>query len=195
MAPTLEQSTDTYALGVDGNTPTCSVAGDNYEGLTSKALKKLCSERGLAVRGDRAALVGRLRAGKKAGPKSSNDRKAKSRANRSQAKVVADRALNTKQKAKSRANRTDEQKKADRALNREQVSAHRTTRSQAKVVADRARNAAWMEQARANRTEDEVVADRALPPGCCSNLGWSSSSFLCPASFAALHHDTPGVGL
>ena len=85
MAPTLEQSTDTYALGVDGNTPTCSVAGDNYEGLTSKALKKLCSERGLAVRGDKFALVGRLRAGKKAGPKSSNDRKAKSRANRSQA--------------------------------------------------------------------------------------------------------------
>ena len=73
MAPTLKQSADTSALGVDGNTPT-SVAGDNYEGLTSKALKKLCSERGLAVRGDHAALVGRLRAGKNAGPKSSKDR-------------------------------------------------------------------------------------------------------------------------
>jgi hypothetical protein len=164
MAPTLEQSTDTYALGVDGNTPTCSVAGDNYEGLTSKALKKLCSERGLAVRGDRAALVSRLRAGKKAGPKSSKERVSAHRATRSQAKVVADRALNTKQKAKSRttrsqakvvadralnteqvsahrANRTEEQKKADRALNAEQLLVHRTTRSQAKVVADRARNA------------------------------------------------------
>jgi hypothetical protein len=88
MAPTLEQSTDTHALGVDGNTPT-SVAGDNYEGLTSKALKKLCSERDLAVRGDHAALVSRLRAGKKAGPKSSKERVSAHRTTRSQAKVVA----------------------------------------------------------------------------------------------------------
>ena len=66
MAPTLKQSAlaDTSALVVDGNTPT-TVAGDDYGHLSSKALKRLCTERGLAVRGDHAALVGRLRAGKK----------------------------------------------------------------------------------------------------------------------------------
>ena len=90
MAPTLKQSAlaDTSALVVDGNTPT-TVAGDDYGHLSSKALKRLCTERGLAVRGDHAALVRRLLAGKKAaGPKSSKERKAKSRNNRPQAKVV-----------------------------------------------------------------------------------------------------------
>jgi hypothetical protein len=59
MAPTLKQSAlaDTSALVVDGNTPT-TVAGDDYGHLSSKALKRLCTERGLAVRGDHAALVG-----------------------------------------------------------------------------------------------------------------------------------------
>ena len=185
MAPTLEQSTDTSALGVDGNTPTCSIAGDDYGHLSSKALKQLCIERGLAVRGDHAALVGRLRAGKNAGPKSSKERMAKSRANRteeqkkadralnteqvsahrvarSQAKVVADKARNADGMEQARDNRTKEEVVADRALNTEQKSAHRVTRSQAKVVADRARNAGWMEQARATRSQAKVVADRAL---------------------------------
>ena len=116
MAPTLEQSTDTHALGVDGNTPT-SVAGDNYEGLTSKALKKLCSERDLAVRGDHAALVSRLRAGKKAGPKSSKERVSAHRTTRSQAKVVADKARNAGWMEQARANRTEEEVVADRAHN------------------------------------------------------------------------------
>ena len=140
MAPTLKQSAsaDTSALVVDGNTPT-TVAGDDYGHLSSKALKRLCTERGLAVRGDHAALVGRLRAGKKAGPKSSKERM-----------------------AKSRNNRTEDRSVADRALNMEQVSAHRATRSQAKVVADRARDAGRKEQARANRTEEQVVEDRAI---------------------------------
>ena len=169
MAPTLEQSTDTHALGVDGNTPT-SVAGDNYEGLTSKALKKLCSERDLAVRGDHAALVSRLRAGKKAGPKSSKERVSAHRTTRSQAKVVADKARNAGWMEQARANRTEEEVVADRALNTEQVSAHRVTRSQAKVVADRARDACRREQARANRTEEEVVEDRKLNTAQRDNL-------------------------
>ena len=137
MAPTLEQSADTSALGVDGNTPTCSVAGDNYEGLTSKALKKLCSERGLAVRGDHTALVSRLRAGKKAGPKSSKERK-----------------------AKSRANRTEEQKKADRALNTERMAKSRASRSQAKVVADRARDAKRKRRSRSNPEYRQAERER-----------------------------------
>ena len=93
MAPTLKQSAlaDTSALVVDGNTPN-TVAGDDYAHLSSKVLKRLCNERGLAVRGDHAALVGRLRAGKKAGPKSSTERSAKSRNNRTETQVVADRA-------------------------------------------------------------------------------------------------------
>ena len=105
MAPTLEQSTDTSALGVDGNTPTCSIAGDDYGHLSSKALKQLCIERGLAVRGDHAALVGRLRAGKKAGPKSPKERMAKSRNNRTETQVVVDRARDAGRKEQARATR------------------------------------------------------------------------------------------
>ena len=135
MAPTLKQSANTSALGVDGNTPTCSIAGDNYEGLTNKALKKLCSERGLAVRGDKFALVGRLRAGKKAGPKSSKEQMAKSRASRSQAKVVADRARDAKYKRRSRSK--PENRQAERERNAERMAKKRSNDPQHRIPKSR----------------------------------------------------------
>jgi len=124
-----------------GNNATITMSREDLMALSVKKLKHLLKERDLpAGHAAKSALVDRLLEGKKKAPKSNAERKATSRATRSQERVVADRALNAEQVSAHRATRSEEQKKADRALNTEQVSAHRATRSQAKVVADRALN-------------------------------------------------------
>jgi hypothetical protein len=98
-----------------GSNATITMSREDLMILSVKKLKHLLKERDLpASHAAKSTLVDRLRAGKKAGPKSSKER----RARRSQAKVVADRARHAKWMAKKRLN-DPEYRQAERARDAE----------------------------------------------------------------------------
>ena len=108
-----------------GSDATITMSREDLMALSVKKLKHLLKERDLpAGHAAKSALVDRLLEGKKKAPKSNAERKATSRATRSQAKVVADRARDAKYKRRSRSK--PENRQAERERNAKRMAKKRS---------------------------------------------------------------------
>ena len=100
---------------IRGSNATITMSREDLMAMSVKKLKDMLKERDLPVRNaKKSTLVDRLLEGKKKAPKSNAERKATSRANRSQAKKNEDTDRNTEEKAALRSNKAYRDKENER---------------------------------------------------------------------------------